>query len=71
MKPTPAIDLVALAVRHLEEIPNNAHRARILDAAAGVCTQAQRDDLAEALRSAATDLRKAEDAQLSLSETFS
>lgn len=70
MKSTPAIDLVSLVIRHLEDIPNNARRASVLNIAAGICRRSNRADLAESIDVAATNLRQAEDAQLTLSELF-
>lgn len=64
------MELIAVAVRHIGEIPDLNRRADALTAAAGVCAQRGLPDEASELRAAAANLRQADQAQLRLNELF-
>jgi hypothetical protein len=66
----PLLELIALAVPHLHEVPNLRRRAEILEAAADRIDDVDLEVAIE-LRSAASDIRGADQAQLKLAELFS
>ena len=64
------LELIGIAVAHLDDVPNVGRRAGLLEAAADYFDQAQTPARAEAMRAAADKLREADAAQLNLSRLF-
>ena len=64
------LELIAIGVRHLSEVPDLSRRADLLEAAAKACLADDAPCEADALNRAARDLRIAEESQLQLNERF-
>lgn len=64
------LELIGIAVSHLDDVPNVARRAELIEAAADYFDQAQTPARAEQMRAAAAKLREAEEAQLNLTRLF-
>lgn len=64
------MEFIAVAVRHIGEIPDLNRRADALTAAASLCAQRDLPTEARELLAAAADLRQADQAQLRLNELF-
>ncbi|MEM9236016.1 MAG: hypothetical protein AAGB14_04505 [Verrucomicrobiota bacterium] len=63
----PAIELVAVALRNLDEVSDVMRRAELLDAAASILIQSGDLDRGQQARTTAQILREAQSAQLRLS----
>jgi hypothetical protein len=64
------LELIGIAVAHLDDVPNVGRRAELLEAAADWFDQAQTPARAIQIRAAADKLRMADEAQLNLSRLF-
>lgn len=65
------LELIALAVPQLEQVPHLIRRAELMEAAADICQQNNFLERADSLRAAAGELRHAYETQLQLQELFS
>ncbi len=65
------LELISLAIPNLGSVPNLQRRADLLEAAADACESAACLERAERLRFTAAELRRADQAQLALTELFS
>lgn len=66
---TPIIDLISLAVRNLDQIPDAGRRADLLDVAAGIIRN-EDGTLHDQIKATAAMLREADRAQLQLARLF-
>lgn len=64
------LELIALAIPQLTDVKNLTRRAELLEAAADACAAASCLERAENLRFTASELRRADQAQLALNEAF-